>query len=127
MNKLVTSLVMGACATLLAVAAPVASAQSNWENSTFTVTEPLDVGGFVLPPGTYLIKVVMLQSNRNTIQVTNTEQTKVFANVLCTPHLGYVERDNYEFAYGNAFDQIAAFASGAPINVRNPDLLEKTP
>jgi len=86
MNKLVTSLVMGACATLLAVAAPVASAQSNWENSTFTVTEPLDVGGFVLPPGTYLIKVVMLQSNRNTIQVTNTEQTKVFANVLCTPH-----------------------------------------
>ena len=48
-------------------------------------------------------------------------------NALCTPHLGYVERDNYEFAYGNAFDQIAAFASGAPINVRNPDLLEKTP
>ena len=48
-------------------------------------------------------------------------------NALCTPHLGYVERDNYEFAYGNAFDQIAAFASGTPINVRNPDLLEKTP
>jgi D-3-phosphoglycerate dehydrogenase len=47
-------------------------------------------------------------------------------NALCTPHLGYVERDNYEFAYGNAFDQIAAFASGAPINVRNPELLEKT-
>jgi D-3-phosphoglycerate dehydrogenase len=47
-------------------------------------------------------------------------------NALCTPHLGYVERDNYEFAYGNAFDQIAAFAAGTPINVRNPDLLEKT-
>lgn len=48
-------------------------------------------------------------------------------NALCTPHLGYVERDNYEFAYGNAFDQIAAFTNGTPINVRNPDLLEKTP
>lgn len=46
-------------------------------------------------------------------------------NALCTPHLGYVERDNYEFAYGNAFDQIAAFASGAPINVRNPDVLKQ--
>lgn len=46
-------------------------------------------------------------------------------NGLCTPHLGYVERDNYEFAYGNAFDQIVTFAQGAPINVRNPDLLEK--
>jgi D-3-phosphoglycerate dehydrogenase len=40
-------------------------------------------------------------------------------NALCTPHLGYVERDNYEFAYGNAFDQIVAFAGGTPINVHN--------
>ncbi|TIW53972.1 MAG: D-2-hydroxyacid dehydrogenase family protein, partial [Mesorhizobium sp.] len=40
-------------------------------------------------------------------------------NALCTPHLGYVERDNYEFAYGNAFDQIVAFAEGNPINVHS--------
>ncbi|TIV90846.1 MAG: D-2-hydroxyacid dehydrogenase family protein, partial [Mesorhizobium sp.] len=40
-------------------------------------------------------------------------------NALCTPHLGYVERDNYEFAYGNAFDQIIAFAAGSPINVHS--------
>ncbi|SKD06352.1 Phosphoglycerate dehydrogenase [Paraburkholderia hospita] len=46
-------------------------------------------------------------------------------NALCTPHLGYVERDNYEFAYGNAFDQIVAFAKGAPINVHNPDVLNQ--
>jgi D-3-phosphoglycerate dehydrogenase / 2-oxoglutarate reductase len=45
-------------------------------------------------------------------------------NALCTPHLGFVERDNYEFAYGNAFDQIVAFAQGAPINVHNPDVLK---
>lgn len=46
-------------------------------------------------------------------------------NALCTPHLGYVERDNYEFAYGNAFDQIVAFAEGAPISVHNPDVLKQ--
>jgi D-3-phosphoglycerate dehydrogenase len=46
-------------------------------------------------------------------------------NALCTPHLGYVERDNYEFGYGNAFDQIVAFAQGSPINVHNPDVLEQ--
>jgi D-3-phosphoglycerate dehydrogenase len=46
-------------------------------------------------------------------------------NALCTPHLGYVERDNYEFAYGNAFDQIVAFANNEPIHVRNPEVLEK--
>ncbi|HEY3537324.1 MAG TPA: D-2-hydroxyacid dehydrogenase family protein [Trinickia sp.] len=46
-------------------------------------------------------------------------------NALCTPHLGYVERDNYEFAYGNAFDQILAFADGKPINVHNTDVLKQ--
>ncbi|MFI6676125.1 D-2-hydroxyacid dehydrogenase family protein [Kribbella sp. NPDC050470] len=44
-------------------------------------------------------------------------------NALCTPHLGYVERDNYEFAYGNAFDQVVAFAQGTPINVHNSEVL----
>ena len=48
-------------------------------------------------------------------------------NVLCTPHLGYVERDNYEFGYGNAFDQIVAFAQSTPVNVHNPDVLEQDP
>ncbi len=87
MKKLMTFLALGTFATLLGVAStPVANAQSDRENSTFTVTEPVDVGGFTLQPGTYLIKVVMLASNRNTIQVTNVEQTKVFANVLATPH-----------------------------------------
>nr|WP_206607223.1 D-2-hydroxyacid dehydrogenase family protein [Rhizobium tubonense] len=46
-------------------------------------------------------------------------------NALCTPHLGYVERDNYEFAYGNAFDQIVAFAHGTPINIHNQDVLDR--
>jgi hypothetical protein len=87
MKKLMTCLALGMFATLLGVvSASVAYAQSDRENSTFTVTEPVDVGAFTLPPGTYLIKIVPLESNRNVIQVTNVEQTKVFANVLATPH-----------------------------------------
>lgn len=35
-------------------------------------------------------------------------------NALCTPHLGYVERDTYELYFGQAFDQVLAFASGRP-------------
>ncbi|WP_427912914.1 D-2-hydroxyacid dehydrogenase family protein [Ramlibacter sp. MMS24-I3-19] len=38
-------------------------------------------------------------------------------NALCTPHLGYVERDNYERYFGIAFDNINAFAKGQPRNV----------
>jgi D-3-phosphoglycerate dehydrogenase / 2-oxoglutarate reductase len=40
-------------------------------------------------------------------------------NVVCTPHLGYVEERTYEAIYGVAIDQILAFAQGKPINVAN--------
>ena len=46
-------------------------------------------------------------------------------NVVCTPHIGYVERDGYESAFGVIFDQILAYATGKPINVVNPEVLEK--
>ncbi|MFO0727662.1 MAG: D-2-hydroxyacid dehydrogenase family protein [Myxococcota bacterium] len=38
-------------------------------------------------------------------------------NVLMTPHLGYVERSTYEQYFEVAFDQVNAFAAGAPINL----------
>ena len=33
-------------------------------------------------------------------------------NVVCTPHLGYVEKDSYELYFGQAFDHVVAFAKG---------------
>lgn len=44
-------------------------------------------------------------------------------NVVCTPHLGYVTREEYEVQFADIFDQIAAYVAGAPINVVNPDVL----
>jgi D-3-phosphoglycerate dehydrogenase len=41
-------------------------------------------------------------------------------NVVCTPHLGYVEKDSYEDYFGQAFDQVVAFAAGSLIQVVNP-------
>ncbi|HWM92405.1 MAG TPA: D-2-hydroxyacid dehydrogenase family protein [Thermoanaerobaculia bacterium] len=41
-------------------------------------------------------------------------------NAVCTPHLGYVEKDCYELYFGQAFDQVVAFAAGEPINVVKP-------
>ncbi len=46
-------------------------------------------------------------------------------NVVCTPHLGYVEEKTYESYYGTAVEQILAFVSGKPINVANPEVLKK--
>jgi len=33
-------------------------------------------------------------------------------NALCTPHLGYVERDSYELYFGQAFDNVLAWVAG---------------
>jgi D-3-phosphoglycerate dehydrogenase len=46
-------------------------------------------------------------------------------NVVCTPHIGYVTRDEYELQFSDVFDQIAAYAAGRPTNVVNPDVLER--
>lgn len=40
-------------------------------------------------------------------------------NVICTPHIGYVTRDEWELQFRDVFDQINAYAAGAPINVVN--------
>ena len=41
-------------------------------------------------------------------------------NVLCTPHLGYAERDTFEYYFGLAFDQILDLAAGRPVHLLNP-------
>ena len=46
-------------------------------------------------------------------------------NVVCTPHLGYVERGGYERIFSTVFDQILAFAAGKPINVINREALQQ--
>ena len=44
-------------------------------------------------------------------------------NVVCTPHIGYVSRDEYELQFADIFDQIVAYAQGTPSNVVNPEVL----
>jgi D-3-phosphoglycerate dehydrogenase / 2-oxoglutarate reductase len=48
-------------------------------------------------------------------------------NVVVTPHIGYVSRDEYEIQFADIFDQINAYAAGEPINVVNPAVLANLP
>jgi D-3-phosphoglycerate dehydrogenase len=43
-------------------------------------------------------------------------------NVICTPHIGFVTEDEFELQFADIFDQVCAFAKGAPINMINPDV-----
>ena len=45
-------------------------------------------------------------------------------NVVCTPHIGYVSRDEYEIQFRDIFEQIASYSAGRPINVVNPEVLQ---
>jgi len=43
---------------------------------------------------------------------------------VCTPHIGYVTRDEYELQFSDIFDQVVAYAAGNPINVVNPAVFD---
>lgn len=42
--------------------------------------------------------------------------------VICSPHLGYVEREGYELYFSIAFENILQFLNGNPVNIANPEV-----
>jgi D-3-phosphoglycerate dehydrogenase len=45
-------------------------------------------------------------------------------NVVCTPHIGFVTRDEYESQFADIFDQIVAYSKGSSANVVNSEVLK---
>jgi hypothetical protein len=80
-NKVKLS-VVGAFALLLAIPALAQTPEA----SILPVTERLDVGGTILEPGTYLIRVLPSTTDRNKVQITSQDRSKVYATVLTVPH-----------------------------------------
>lgn len=83
MKNTLRLVVLAALALLISV--PATFAQTP-ETSTLPVTEPLDVGGTILQPGTYTIRVLPSRADRNKIQITSPDMKTVFATVLSIPH-----------------------------------------
>jgi D-3-phosphoglycerate dehydrogenase len=48
-------------------------------------------------------------------------------NVVATPHIGYVTREEYDLQFADIFDQIVAWAAGNPLHVVNPAALGGPP
>ncbi len=44
-------------------------------------------------------------------------------NAICSPHIGYVEQDNYETLFSSAFDNVVNFIEGNPSHIVNPEAL----
>ncbi len=47
-----------------------------------------------------------------------------YDNVICTPHLGYVEQNGYELYFGKAFENAVNYINGNPTNIANPKTLK---
>lgn len=51
------------------------------------------------------------------------EELLSMPNVVCTPHLGYVEKGGYELYFSKAFENIIRYINGNPVNIANPQVL----
>ena len=72
-------------AIALVMCIPAAYAQTP-EVSTLVITESTDVGGTILQPGTYLVRVVSPQADRNKVQITSVDRSTIYATLLTVPH-----------------------------------------
>ncbi len=82
MKSTLRLIVVSALALLISTAA---FAQSP-EVSMLPVTEPLDVGGTILQPGNYVIKLIRSPYDRNKVQITSVNGDTLFATLLTVPH-----------------------------------------
>ena len=46
-------------------------------------------------------------------------------NVVCTHHIAWAEHDTFELYFGEAFENLVAFARGEPRNLINPQSLDR--
>lgn len=44
-------------------------------------------------------------------------------NVICTPHIGYVEENSYELYFEKAFENVINYINNNPTNIANPEVL----
>jgi D-3-phosphoglycerate dehydrogenase / 2-oxoglutarate reductase len=84
----------------------------------------------LIAPGALVAALKAGRPGRAAVDVYETEPLRDTAdpllsldNVVCTPHIGYVTREEYELQFADIFDQILAYAAGAPINAVNPAAL----
>ena len=89
--------VLGAAVLLLAASG--AFAQYEKTRSTLAVADRVEVPGAVLEPGTYLVRVADIQSNRNVIVFESPDGTKTYATAIATPHQGAKAPNSSEFTF----------------------------
>jgi hypothetical protein len=76
-----------------------------WDKRTIiTIDQSIDVQGTVLPPGTYVIKLLDGPSNRSTVQIFSANDNRLIATIFAVPAWKLTPPDNSEFKFYEAAD-----------------------
>src|SRR3984957_16214728 len=72
---------------LLGIAFAPSAPADDWNKKTvMTVEEPIKVPHKVLPPGTYVIKLMNSPSDRHIVQIFNADETQIQTTILAIPN-----------------------------------------
>jgi hypothetical protein len=69
----------------LALMLPSAKADEWNQKTIFTFSQPVEIPGQVLPPGTYVFKLMESLSDRNVVEVFNKDETHLYGTFLAIP------------------------------------------
>ena len=89
MNRLkVVAMSLALC--LIVVGASTGAQADEWNKKTIvTFSQPVEVPGVdaqVLPPGTYVFRLVESSSNRNIVRILSQDETRIFTTILAIPN-----------------------------------------
>jgi hypothetical protein len=92
MNRFKVVTAVGFMALATAILAPTANAD-DWNRKTeITFSSPVEIPGVhlpgwgVLPAGTYVFKILDSQSDRHIVQISNKDETTIYATILAIPN-----------------------------------------
>ena len=81
---------MGLALCLIVVGASTGAQADEWNKKTIvTFSQPVEVPGVdaqVLPPGTYVFRLVESSSNRNIVRILSQDETRIFTTILAIPN-----------------------------------------
>ncbi len=78
----IRTLQIAICAAVLCAALGTSARADNWDRKTVVnFNNAVEIPGQVLPPGTYVFKLVNLPNSRNLVQIMNEDQSFTFATL----------------------------------------------
>ncbi len=86
MNRFRIATTLFAAAVAVAALSPYATADEWNKKTVVTISEPMEVPGVVLQPGTYVFKLVDSQADRNIVEIQNQRENHTFATIIAIPN-----------------------------------------